>query len=97
MNASRTGRGAALWSATKITDVSVLPGVTVRVGEFMHHRRKGRKSTRAGCLICKPYKRQGAPKRSRQRHGANRRLAACADQLSGRSWRETAVSDGIRP
>ncbi len=25
-----------------------------------HHRRKGPKSTRAGCLLCKPHKRQGA-------------------------------------
>lgn len=25
----------------------------------MHHKRKGPKSTRAGCLLCKPHKRQG--------------------------------------
>lgn len=25
-----------------------------------HHKRKGPKSTRAGCLFCKPWKRQGA-------------------------------------
>ena len=25
----------------------------------MWHKRKGRKSTRAGCLLCKPHKRQG--------------------------------------
>lgn len=25
----------------------------------MHHKRKRPKSTRAGCLLCKPHKRQG--------------------------------------
>lgn len=25
----------------------------------MHHKRKRPKSTRAGCLLCKPWKRQG--------------------------------------
>lgn len=25
----------------------------------MHHKRKGPKSTRRGCLLCKPHKRQG--------------------------------------
>lgn len=25
----------------------------------MRHKRKGPKSTRAGCLLCKPHKRQG--------------------------------------
>ena len=25
----------------------------------MHHKRKRPKSTRAGCLMCKPYKREG--------------------------------------
>jgi hypothetical protein len=28
----------------------------------MHHKRKGPKSTRSGCLLCKPHKRQGAPR-----------------------------------
>jgi hypothetical protein len=34
-----------------------------------HHKRKGPKSTRAGCLLCKPHKRQGqkgAVKQTRQ-------------------------------
>lgn len=30
-----------------------------------HHKRRGPKSTRAGCLLCKPHKRQGAPKKDR--------------------------------
>lgn len=34
-----------------------------------NHKRKGPKSTRAGCLMCKPHKRQGvnAPSRQEQR------------------------------
>jgi len=36
----------------------------------MHHKRKGPKSTQAGCLLCKPHKRQGASLKSRQRHSA---------------------------
>ncbi len=28
----------------------------------MHHKRKGPKSTRSGCMLCKPHKRQGAPR-----------------------------------
>ena len=41
----------------------------------MHHKRKGPKSTRAGCLMCKPHKRQGAPLKDRQRHSAVKGLA----------------------
>ena len=34
-----------------------------------HHKRKGPKSARSGCLLCKPHKRQGvdAPTRQEQR------------------------------
>jgi hypothetical protein len=28
----------------------------------MHHKRKGPKSTRSGCLLCKSHKRQGVPR-----------------------------------
>jgi len=31
-----------------------------------NHKRKGPKSTRGGCLLCKPYKRQGIDKPTRQ-------------------------------
>ena len=31
-----------------------------------NHKRKGPKSTRAGCLLCKPHKRQGVDKPTRQ-------------------------------
>jgi hypothetical protein len=48
----------------------------------MHHKRKGPKSTRAGCLLCKPHKRQGAPLTHRQRHSVNRRLAAARQALN---------------
>ncbi len=32
----------------------------------MNHKRKGPKSTRAGCLLCKPHKRQGVDAPTRQ-------------------------------
>lgn len=47
----------------------------------MHHKRKGPKSTRAGCLLCKPHKRQGVPLDTRQRHSVNRQLASLQQQL----------------
>jgi hypothetical protein len=31
-----------------------------------HHKRKGPKSTRAGCLLCKPHKRQGQKYKDRE-------------------------------
>lgn len=40
----------------------------------MHFKRKGPKSTRAGCLMCKPNKRQGVTRRDRNmRFGSFRR------------------------
>jgi hypothetical protein len=47
----------------------------------MHHKRKGPKSTRAGCLLCKPHKRQGTRLKHRPAPGATARrlLAASAD------------------
>lgn len=50
----------------------------------MHHKRKGPKSTRAGCLLCKPHKRQGAPLKNRQRHSAVKGLATHADDVPRR-------------
>jgi hypothetical protein len=47
----------------------------------MHHKRKGPKSTRAGCLLCKPHKRQGARHVQRQRHSINRRIAAARQSI----------------
>jgi hypothetical protein len=50
-----------------------------------NHKRKGPKSTRAGCLMCKPHKHQAKHRRDRT-HG-------------DRSWREQQVAaehDGYR-
>lgn len=33
----------------------------------MNHKRKGPKSTRAGCLLCKPHKHQGRLKEPRSK------------------------------
>jgi hypothetical protein len=46
-----------------------------------HHKRKGPKSTRAGCLLCKPQKRQGSPLAERQRFSQTRRLAVVGEEL----------------
>ena len=48
----------------------------------MHHKRKGPKSTRAGCLFCKPHKRQGVKLADRQRHSVNRKLQDCREQMA---------------
>lgn len=48
----------------------------------MHHKRKGPKSTRAGCLLCKPHKRQGTKRAHRQRHSENRRIVSGLQQLA---------------
>lgn len=37
---------------------------------------QGPKSTRAGCLLCKPHKRQGARLLTRQRHSQTKRIVA---------------------
>jgi len=63
----------------------------------MHYYRKVPQSTRAGSPPGKPHRRRGAPKHARQRHGANRRLAARADQLSGRAWRDGVAECEGRP
>ena len=58
----------------------------------MHHKRKRPKSARAGCLLCKPHKRQGAPVKSRCRHSV---LKAMARHMDGRKeWR--AVPSSLR-
>lgn len=53
-----------------------------------HHKRKGPKSTRAGCLLCKPHKRQGSKRSERQRPHLTARLAHLAADLRqvGRAW-----------
>ncbi len=47
----------------------------------MHFKRKGPKSTRSGCMMCKPHKRQGAEYAARSRFSAVRRMLSAAAQL----------------
>ena len=46
-----------------------------------NHNRKGPKSTRAGCLMCKPHKRQGTKLEERQKHSDNVRLEQAKQQV----------------
>ena len=39
-----------------------------------HHKRKGPKSTRNGCLMCKPHKHQRTGRLKRQRHSVRQKL-----------------------
>jgi hypothetical protein len=47
----------------------------------MHHKRKGSKSIRAGCLMCKPQKRQGQRLHARQRFSQTRRLIGARQEI----------------
>jgi len=47
----------------------------------MHHKRKRPKSTRAGCLLCKPHKRQGACLHERDKPSDRTRRIAADEQL----------------
>lgn len=47
----------------------------------MHHKRKKPKSSRSGCLMCKPHKRQGSCLKHRQPHSVNRQIAGLKDQV----------------
>ena len=47
-----------------------------------HHKRKGPKSTRAGCLLCKPHKHQATRPKDRLRFGQIRRLAAAREEIA---------------
>ncbi len=40
----------------------------------MNHKRKGPKSTRAGCLLCKPHKRQGFKRSERAKFSDRMRM-----------------------
>lgn len=48
----------------------------------MHHKRHGPKSTRAGCLLCKPHKRQGARHKERQRFSQTKQLRVAAERIN---------------
>lgn len=47
----------------------------------MHHKRKRPKSTRAGCLLCKPHKRQGSCLLHRDKFSVIRRHEDAKQQL----------------
>ncbi len=51
-----------------------------------HHKRKGPKSTRAGCLLCKPQKRQGAAKADRQKVSELRKRDLVKDKITDELW-----------
>ena len=54
-----------------------------------NHKRKRPKSTRSGCLFCKPHKRQGACTHvTNMRFGQLRKYTAATDQLR---------CEGVRP
>ena len=51
----------------------------------MHHKRRGPKSTRAGCMLCKPHKRQGVRRAVKVKGETGRRdLRAPVDASGGR-------------
>jgi hypothetical protein len=52
----------------------------------MNHKRKRPKSGRAGCLLCKPHKRQGSCLRLRDKHSDRVRGEAARRQI--REWLE---------
>jgi hypothetical protein len=48
----------------------------------MHHKRKGPKSTRAGCLMCKPHKAHGwCPRHKNMKFGVRRDYEAASHKL----------------
>jgi hypothetical protein len=47
-----------------------------------HHKRKGPKSTRSGCLMCKAYKRQGSKRTERAPFNQFRKEKAAAQQIA---------------
>ena len=47
-----------------------------------HHKRKGPKSTRAGCMLCKPHKHQSTPKKDRARFGQYRKAEVAREKVA---------------
>jgi len=56
--------------------ISEYEPVLQRMTAMAHHKRKGPKSTRSGCLLCKPHKRQGTCTANRHRAGERAKRAA---------------------
>lgn len=54
-----------------------------------HFKRKGPKSTRAGCLLCKPQKRQGAPRKERVRFAQFRKMVVAEEKVAEALRRRT--------
>jgi hypothetical protein len=45
----------------------------------MNHKRRRPKSTRAGCLMCKPHKRQGSKIAEREKMSARKRILSAEE------------------
>ncbi len=62
----------------------------------MHHKRNGPKSTRAGCLMCKPHKRQGTRLMERDKFSVLRKKKGLADEMeeAGLAPRRVRVPGG---
>jgi hypothetical protein len=53
----------------------------MEIDAMAHFKRKGPKSTRAGCLMCKPHKRQGQRLAIRGTFGDWRKMRSMREQL----------------
>lgn len=51
------------------------------MGKVKKHKRKGPKSSRSGCLLCKPQKRQGNSEEARANGGNLRRVMASKEHM----------------
>lgn len=58
-----------------------------------HFKRKGPKSTRAGCLMCKPHKRQGTKLRDRVCFRIWQKMRALDEQIAELRRGEHAPAD----
>lgn len=47
----------------------------------MHHKRRRPKSSRAGCLFCKPYKRQGSKRAARSKFSQRRKALVAKEKI----------------
>ena len=56
------------------------------------HKRKGPKSTRGGCLFCKPWKAEGTSPKDEQRHRLTVAIdGALRDELQ--AWEAASIAD----
>ena len=73
------GRFAVYFAEIVIMDVKV---THPRRDTMANFKRKGPKSTRAGCLLCKPHKRQGQRLALRLMIGERRRLESARTEMT---------------